>query len=151
LLRLLNEDLNEWHRIVQSYEQKNKALLVPSDNSVDTLHDFNIRISELYTETYYDYARSRRNKDALERLIDSIFKDSYSGKNEAARKAQAISRIYAYPVPGSLIEETIDLYELLDYFSYFYLMLDATIQTLKAKSDSKITNNSLLKLEKSII
>jgi hypothetical protein len=147
LQRLLNENLSEWMRIVAAYETDNRRLLVPADNSVETLHVFNVEINNLYTNAYYDYARARRNKDAIDRFLDAVLKDRYSGANEAARRGAAIEKAKEYPFN----DETIDLFELQDVFHHLYLMMDATIQTLKAKADSKVTNNSLLKLEKSII
>jgi hypothetical protein len=151
LTRLCNEDFELWEETVKQYEIENKKILVPSDNSVDTLHNFNIKLNELYTKAYYEYARSRRNKDAIERLIDNVLKQFTEGKNEAARKAAAIDYAKNFPNPSESFSETVDLFYLEDRFLYFYYSLDATIQTLKAKAESKITNNSLLKLEKSIL
>lgn len=151
LVRLLQEDLDDWYALVSQYEQQNLNLPVPQDNSVDSLHQFNCDINELYTKAYYDYARARRNKDGLERLIDNVLKDLYPGKNELERKAAGIQFAKHYPARHGSMLDAIDLFELEDHFSYFYHSLEATIQTLKAKAESKITNNSLLKIEKNMI
>ena len=151
LTRLLSENLNDWYQLIYDYESQNKKLLVPSDNSVDTLHHFNIQINELYTKTYYDYARARRNKDAIERYVDAVLKEYSTGSNDSQRKQSGVKKAKEFPIPHSFADETVDLFELQDHFTYFFYMMDATIQTLKAKAESKITNNSLLKLEKTII
>jgi len=146
--RLLREPLDDWFLLVAHYETDNKKLPVPFDNSIENLYVFNSKLNELYTNCYYDYARAKRNKDAIERLIENVLKDYYTGKNDAIRRAAGIQYAQAFPLVDG---ETINLFALEDAFNGIFYSLDATIQVLKAKAESKITNNSLIKLEKSLI
>ncbi|QHW35750.1 hypothetical protein GZH47_33190 (plasmid) [Paenibacillus rhizovicinus] len=150
LTRLVRETSTDWESLVHNYEQENRALLVPSENSAATLHRFNVRLSELFTRAHYDFARARRNKDAVERLVENVIKDYYNGPNELARKAAGIQYARCYPAPEEWHADTVDLFDLEDRFRYYFYSLESTIKTLAMKSEAKITNNSLLKLEKDL-
>jgi uncharacterized protein YpuA (DUF1002 family) len=115
------------------------------------LHNFNVRVNELFNRVIYDFARARRNKDAIERLVDNVLKDYYSGPNELARKAAGIQLAKSYPAPVEWGQETIDLFDLEDRFRFYFYSLDATVKSLAMKGEAKITNNSLLKLEKDLV
>jgi hypothetical protein len=151
LERLLSEDFEEWDRLVFQYESMNRALPVPMENTKETLHIFNVRLNDLYTQAYYDFARARRNKDAIERFIENVLKDYYAGPNEVARRAGGIQLARNYPAPDFWPEETVDLFEIEDRFKHYFYSLEATIKTLEAKAESRITNNSLLKLEQQLV
>jgi hypothetical protein len=149
--RLLNEDFSYWDQLVDRYEMENKNLPVPYENSTETLHQFNIQLNDLYTRAYYDFARARRNKDAIERFIENVLKDYYAGPNEIARKAGGIQYAKKYPAPDFWHEETVNLFDIEDRFREYYYSMEATIKTLEAKADSKITGNALLKIERSLM
>jgi hypothetical protein len=151
LERLLSEDFTMWDQLVFSYEQRNKQLRVPMENTTETLHDFNVRINELYTEAHYDFTRARHNRDAIQRFIENVLKDYYTGPNELARKAGGIQFARNYPAPDFWPEDTVDLFEVEDRLLHYYNQMDSTIKTLEAKADSKITNNSLLRIESKIV
>jgi hypothetical protein len=150
LERLLSEDLAHWEALVSEYEARTNALKVPKENSIDTLHDFNVQANELYTRASFDFARARRNKDAIERFVENVLKDYYNGPNELARKAGGIQYARAYPAPDTCRESQVNLFDLEDRFRHYYYMMDSVISSLEAKAESKITNNSLLKLEQSL-
>src|SRR5699024_8193420 len=118
LQRLLLIDFDAEEEIVASLGQRNLELKVPTDNNHTTLHFFNCHLSDLYAEVEHYYGLSRRNKYAIERIIDNILKDYYGGKNEGARKAAGIQYAQKYPVPENVIpfvdSETVDLFYLED-------------------------------------
>jgi hypothetical protein len=151
LERLLNEDFQNWDKLMLYYEDKNKKLRVPSENTSETLHTFNINLNELFTEASYDFARARRNKEAIERLLESTLKDYYKGSNELARKAGGIQYARVYPAPDFWPQETINLFDLEDQFRHYFYTMDSTMKTLEQKAGGKITNNSLLRLEQKIL
>jgi hypothetical protein len=147
LERLLLEDLDDWEKIIANLEQRNLNLKVPLENTKTTLHHFNCQLNELYTEVQYYFARARRNKDAIERLIDNVLKDHYKGGNDRERRAAGIQFAQKYPAPVGFYPETVDLFYLEDKFKWFYYSLESIIQSLNAKAGAKITNNSLLKID----
>ncbi|SFJ63655.1 hypothetical protein SAMN02799624_05294 [Paenibacillus sp. UNC496MF] len=150
LERLLSEDLVAWEQLVSDYEMHTVALKVPRENSIESLHDFNIRANELYTRASFDFARARRNKDAIERFVENVLKDYYNGPNELARKAGGIQYARAFPAPDAWREPHVNLFDLEDRFRHYYYMMDSVISSLEAKAESRITNNSLLKLEQNL-
>jgi len=151
LTRLLQEDFTDWERLVSAYEEENKRLPVPAENNPSTLHRFNVAISDLYQRAQYDFARARRNKDAIERLIENVLKDYYRGPNEDARRGAGIQFARQYPAPDCWPTDTVDLFDLEDRFRYYYYSLQSTIRILEFKAEGKITNNSLLKLERDLV
>lgn len=151
LARLLQEDLDQWSKLLQYYEEKNGQLVVPFENNTTTLHHFNVELNNLYNQAYYDYARARRNKEAIERLLESVLKDYYKGPNPDARRAGGIQYARNYPAPDFYPTETVDLFWLEDQFRYIYYHMEATIKILQMKAEGKITNNSLLRIEQSIL
>lgn len=150
LERLLHEDLSQWEHIVQHYETKNRSLKVPAVEKT-ALHHFNVSVEETYTEALYEFGRARRNKDAIQRLLKNVLDDYYKGPNPDARKAAGIQFAKAYPAPPNYPTSTVNLFDLEDQFIGFYYSLEATIKSLQAKSDAKITNNSLLNIETNLI
>ncbi|WP_067923923.1 hypothetical protein [Alicyclobacillus shizuokensis] len=151
LERLLMEDLHAWDKLVADYEERNRKLVVPMENTTETLHIFNIQLSELYTQVYYDFARAKRNRDAIQRFLESVLKDYYSGPNPDARRAGGIQFAREYPAPEFWPFPKVNLFEIEDIWNKYYYLLDATIATLKMKAESKITNNSILRLEKQLV
>src|SRR5579875_2129938 len=151
LERLLSEDFQAWDKLMIYYEEKNKNLRIPSENTLETLHYFNIALNELYTEASYDFARARRNKDAIERLLESTLKDYYKGSNDLARKAGGIQYARSYPAPDFWPHETVNLFDLEDLFRHYYYTMESTIKTLEQKASGKITNYSLLRIEQKIM
>jgi hypothetical protein len=150
LERLLNTDFSDWDRLIDEYERTNRSLKVPELDRI-ALHHFNQQVEDLYSRAVYDFGRARRNKDAIERLIENTLKDLYKGGNELARKAAGIQFARSFPAPESYPFPTVDLFELQDRFVGFYYSMDATVKSLTAKADAKITNNSLLNHEEKII
>lgn len=150
LERLLQEDFMQWDSLIAEYERINRSLKVPSVDKT-ALHHFNVRVEEEYTKALYDFGRARRNKDAITRLIENTMKDYYKGQNEIARKAAGIQFARSFPAPDNYPTETVNLFDLEDRFIGYYYSLEATVKSLQAKADAKITNNSLLNIEKDII
>jgi hypothetical protein len=150
LERLLQEDFNRWDTLVAEYERTNRSLKVPNlDKSA--LHNFNQQVEEQYHNAVHDFGRARRNKDAIARLIDNTLKDYYKGANEIARKAAGIQFARNFPAPEWYPHPTVNLFDLEDRFVGYYYSLNATVKSLEAKADAKITTNSLLNIEERII
>ncbi|ARC67288.1 MULTISPECIES: hypothetical protein [Bacillus subtilis group] len=147
--RLLSEDFKMWDNLIDEYERTNRSLKVPEINET-AIHFFNVRVEEEYTKALYDFGRARRNKDAIQRLLKSVLEDLYEGKNEQARKAGGIQYAREFPAPEFWHEETVNLFDLEDLFVGYYYSLEATVKSLQAKADAKVTNNSLLKIENTI-
>lgn len=150
LERLLTLDHEWWEQRIAYYKKRNYELKVPLENTPSTLHQFNIEINALYTEAEYDYAEARRNKDAIERLIESILKDFYPGPNEQARRAGGWQYARKFPTQGIGSEETVNLFDIEDKINGYYESMKSTIQIIKEKSNAKITNNSLILIENSL-
>lgn len=150
LERLLQEDFTHWEELVKEYERVNRTLKVPSVEKI-ALHQFNVRVEEEYTKALYDFGRARRNKDAIQRLLKNVLEDYYKGQNEQARKAAGIQYARQIPTPDYYPLPTVNLFDLEDLFVGYYYSLEATIKSLQAKADAKITNNSLLNIERDII
>ncbi|MCD7911039.1 hypothetical protein KC480_05805 [Bacillus velezensis] len=147
--RLLSEDFNNWEGLIREYERTNRSLKVPEINEA-AIHEFNVRVEEEYTKALYDFGRARRNKDAIQRLLKTVLEDCYEGRNEQARKAAGIQYARQFPAPDFWYEGSINLFELEDLFVGYYYSLEATVKSLQAKADAKVTNNSLLKIENTI-
>lgn len=150
LERLLQEDPAEWKRVIDQYESINKHLKVPPVEKT-ALHHFNVSVEETYTQALYDFGRARRNRDAIQRLLKNTLEDLYKGSNEQARKAAGIQFARAFPAPDHYPLPTVDLFALEDQFNEYYYSLEATIKSLQAKADAKITNNSLLNIESNVV
>jgi hypothetical protein len=148
--RLLRENFNRWDELIAHYEQTNRTLKVPPVEKI-SLHLFNVQVEEEYTKALYDFGRARRNKDAIDRLLDMTLKDYYKGSNELSRKAGGIQYAKIYPTPEDYPQPTVNLFDLEDRFAGYYYSLDATVKSLQAKASAKITNNSLLNIEQNII
>lgn len=155
LKRLLLEDNHEWYQITETLIEQNKNLKVPMVNDTTTLHQFNVNLSELFTEVSYYFAKARRNKDAIERIIENTLKDYYKGPNDTARRAAGLQLAQNYPIPDDIQDyfstKTVNLFELQDQINGYYYALDAIIKSLHMKSGAKITSNSLLNLEKTLV
>lgn len=147
--RLLSEDFKKWEDLIDEYERTNRSLKVPDINEA-AIHVFNVRIEEEYTKALYDFGRARRNKDAIQRYLKTVLEDFYKGPNEQARKAAGIQFAREFPAPSFWYEDTVNLFELEDLFVGYYYSLEATVKSLQAKADAKVTNNSLLKIENTI-
>lgn len=150
LERLLLIDVAEWDELVSEYERTNRSLKVP-DVEKTALHNFNVQVDEQYTKALYDFGRARRNKDAIQRLIKNVLEDYYKGGNAEARKAAGIQFAKQFPTPDIYPVATVNLFDLEDLFVGYYYSLEATVKSLAAKAGAKITNNSLLNIEKEII
>jgi hypothetical protein len=150
LERLLREDLQAWEDRVTHFETRNRKLRVPMENTTQTLHHFNVEINDLYSETYYWFARARSNRDSIVRLLESVLKDYYRGSNPEQRKAGGYQLARHYPAPEFYGQPAVNLFDLEDRLNEFFNRMDALIWTIRAKSDSKVTNNSILKIDASI-
>ncbi|CDQ41905.1 hypothetical protein [Virgibacillus salexigens] len=155
LHRLLLEDINEWERICEKLNEQNNNLKVPLENNTTTLHQFNMDLSDLFTEVNYYFGKARRNKDAISRIIENVLKDLYKGQNDLARKAAGIQLAQRYPVPDTAKpyypEDFVNLFELEDQINAYYYALDAALKSLNHKASAKITNNSILNIERSLL
>lgn len=152
---LLREDLDKWESLIADYEQQALSIKISLENSVTTLSELNSSLDMLYTKATFDFSRTRVNKDAINRYLKSVLDDLYAGTTDKIRKAAAIRYAKEHPVPAHLQplvnKETVDLYSLQYHFEKFYYAMEAVMKSLEAKTSAKITNNSLLKLEKEII
>lgn len=155
LSRLLLEDKKSWDQTCEDLNLKNFSLRVPTVNDITTLHTFNVELSELFTLVQYHFNKARRNKDAIERIIENVLKDYYKGSNEAARRAAGLQYAQKYPIPESIAHffetETVNLFTLEDEINGYYYSLDAILKSLHHKASAKITNNSLLNIERSLL
>jgi hypothetical protein len=150
LERLLQEDFLQWDALVADYEQQNRILKVPAIDRT-ALHYFNYHVEELYTKSVYDFGRARRNRDAIQRLLKTVIDDYYKGSNDQARKAAGIQFARNYPVPEYFPFSNVNLFDMEDQFIGYFNAMEATIKSLEAKAGAKITNNSLLNLENTIV
>src|SRR5690606_12596396 len=145
LHRLLLENYDEWQKTCDSLIKRNKDITVPSVNDITTLHNFNVALSELYTETSYYFALARQNRDAIKRIIENTLKDYYKGKNDAARKAAGVQYAQKYPVPESAKpfypSDTVNLFDLEDKINGYYYILESIMKSLEHKASAKITSN----------
>lgn len=151
LRTLLNVDFNELNEKADNFEMRNRQIKVPQENTPTTLHIFNMQLSELYTEVEYEFARVRAYKDAIERLIEATLKGAFTGKNEAERKANAYFYCQNYPTNGFSVDDKVNLFDLEYLISNHYNRLEASVKVLQAKSSAKITSNSLLNIERSLV
>lgn len=151
LRTLLSLNFNFLNEKALSFEERNKSIKVPKDNTPTTLHIFNMSISELYTEAEYEFGRARAYKDAIERLIESTLRGNYSGKNEAERKSAAYFYCQHYPSYGFAVEDTVNLFDLEYLIHDYFNSLEATIKGLNAKSSARITSNSLLNIDRALL
>ena len=152
---LLREDFEQWESLIAGYEQQALSLKVPRENSTTTLSEFNSRLDELFTKASFDFNRARVNKDVMNRFIKTVSDDYYEGANDKIRKAAALRMIQNYPTPEFYIAQygvmNINLFELQYRFDKYYYTMEAVMKSLDAKASSRITTNSLLKLESATI
>lgn len=146
LERLLSENIAAWEHLVYDHEVRNRSLKVPAVER-GALHDFNVNVEEAFTQALYDFGRARRNKDAIQRLLKNVLEDYYRGANSEARRAAGIQYAKNYPAPEHYPQESVNLFDLEDAFVGFFYSLEATVKSLQAKAEAKITNNSLLRME----
>lgn len=152
---LLREDFNKWESLTAEYERQALSIKVPRENSTTTLSEFTVQLDELYTKASFDFNRARVNRDTMNRFLKTVLDDYYEGKNDGIRRAAAIRMAKHYPTPDFYKQaynvEFIDLYELQFLFDKYYFSLEAVMKSLEAKANSRITNNSLLKLESATV
>lgn len=147
---LLQNNIREWDHLIANYEAEAKALKVPTENTPYTLSNFNWAIEDLYSRAIFDYNRTRTNFDAIKRFLKTVLEDAYTGSNDLTRKAAGIQRARAYPAPEFYHQQTVNLFELEMQFSYHYYMMEGVVKSIEAKQAAKVTNNSLLKMEKEV-
>lgn len=152
---LLRENFEHWESLIADYERQALSIKISQENSVTTLSELNYRLDELYTKATFDHARARVNRDAITRLLKNVLDDFYEGGNDKMRKAAAIRYAQNYPVPSHCMrfagDDAVDLYSMQFNFERYYYAMEAVMKSLESKASAKITNNSLLKLEKEII
>lgn len=147
---LLQQDIPQWNETVRYYEQRAKSLKVPSENNNVTLWQFNVALEELYSDAIFDYQRTRANFDAVKRFLKTVLEDAYQGNNEMSRKAAGIQHARRYPAPEFYHHQYVNLFDLENQFAFHYYMMEGVIKSIEAKMAAKLTNNSLLKLEKEV-
>lgn len=150
LERILLKDFSFLDSKVSELQSKTLALIVPRENSSYTLHMFNCELSDLFTEVNFYFYELKRDKEALEVLIESVLKDLYQGNNDKARTAAGYQHARNYPHP---FEEgqSINLFDLADLINGYFYTLQASVKSLESKNSSKITSNSLMNIEKSLL
>ncbi len=155
LKRLLLEDYDDREALCKQLVEENMELKVPTVNDTTTLHNFNCELSTLFDRSQYWFNKSRQDKDAIERLLEVVLKDYYVGKNDAARRAAGYQFAQKYPIPEDILHffntQVVNLFELEDKINGCYYTLDAIMKSLHHKSSAKITNNSILNIERSLV
>lgn len=149
--RILSESAMEWEENIVLLSSLNSQARVQSENSHETLHELNVRLSELYDRLMPFYSRARAYNDALERLIDRTIKGETEGKNEAERRAKGIANCRTFIVQYPEVEYPCNLYDLRDQWAFYYEQLDSIVRAVRFKADAKITNNSLLSMESKLL
>lgn len=149
--RILAENRAEWDEMIILFNSQNMQARVQQENTTVTLHELNVSLSSLYDRVMPYYGKSRAYKDALERLIDRTIKAHSEGKNEAARRSGGIEACRAHVVQYPGTEYVCNLFDLQDEWSFYFEQLDAIVRSIRFKADAKITNNSLLSLERNLI
>lgn len=151
LKRILSESAMEWEENILLFNSMNAQARVQPENSHQTLHELNVRLSELFDRLMPYYSRARAYNDALERLIERTVKGETEGKNDAERRAKGIATCRKYIVQYPEMEYECNLYDLRDQWAFYYEQLDSLVKAVRFKSDAKITNNSLLSMEAKLI
>lgn len=147
---LLQQDIPAWDHLVHNYELESKALKVPSENNIATLWAFNSALENIYSRAIFDFNRARTNYDAVKRFIKSVLEDAYHGNNDMSRKAAGIQRARQYPAPEFYHQQFVNLFTLETQFAYHFFMMEGVVKSIEAKMAAKLTNNSLLKLERGV-
>lgn len=147
--RILYQNPNVWEERIDAYVTRNMNLRIKNENSPPILFEFNQQLSHLHDEVCYDFYRARAFVDGLDKTIDRIIKsvEQDRGKNESARRAAGIRDCQNYIHNGS----SVNLYDILDRWSYLEHVLDSLMKSIRFKADAKITNNSLLNLERNLV
>lgn len=149
--RILAENRSEWEEMLILFQSQNNRARVQQENTTVTLHELNVSLSALYDRVMPYYGKARAYKDALERLVDRTIKGHTDGKNEASRRSGGIQACREFTVHYPQGEYTCNLFDLQDEWAFYFEQLDAIIRSIRFKADAKITNNSLLSLERNII
>lgn len=147
---LLRQDIPYWDHLVHAYEMESKALKVPAENSIPSLQAFNVALEELYSRAIFDYNRARTNFDAIKRFLKTVLEDAYQGNNDMSRKAAGIQHARRYPAPEYHHQATVNLFDMETQFAYHFYMMEGVVKSIEAKQGAKVTNNSLLKLEREV-
>lgn len=147
--RILYQNPNLWEERIDGFVARNREIRIKNENSTTNLFEFNQSLTHLHDEVCHDYYRARAFTDSLDKTIDRVIKSvgNDEGKNESARRAIGIGRCQTYTFNGLVL----NLYDLLDRWSYIEHVLDAIMKSIRFKAESKITNNSLLNLERSLV
>ncbi|MGF0347664.1 hypothetical protein ACQR3P_28905 [Rhodococcus sp. IEGM1300] len=149
--RILNESRMEWEENILLFNSLNMQARVSEENTPQTLHELNVRLSGLFDRVMPYYGRARAYNDVLDRLIDRTIKVESEGKNEAERRANGINACRKFIVHYPDTDYETNLFDLRDQWSLYYEQLDSIVKSLRFKSDAKITNNSLLSMESKLI
>ncbi|MBA4293844.1 hypothetical protein C0431_12850 [bacterium] len=149
--RILAENRAEWDEMLVLFQSQNMQARVQRENSTETLHELNVALANLYDRVMPYHGKARAYKDALERLIDRTIKGYNEGKNEAARRSGGIQLCREYVVHYPNSEYVCNLFDLQDDWAFYFEQLDAIVRSIRFKSDAKITNNSLLNLERNLM
>lgn len=147
--RLFRENTPQWEVFIENFMTRNRNIVIRNENSVATLHEFNMALTHLHDEVCPYYYRARAYKDTLEKLIDRTIKSATGDnlKNESARRSHGINLCTNFEVNGY----SYNLYDYLDHWNYLESLLESLMKSIKFKADAKITNNSLLNIERSLI
>ena len=145
--RVVRENVPGWEQMVESFLHRNAQIRIDNENSTTKLFEFNQALAHLHDEVAPYYYRARAFKDALDKLIDRTIKGQLEGKNEAARRAAGIHTCQCFLIEGTAY----NLFDYLDQWNHIELLLEGLMKSIKFKADAKITNNSLLNLERGLV
>lgn len=145
--RIVRENILGWEQMVESLLNRNAQIRIDNENSTTNLFEFNQALAHLHDEVAPHYYRARAFKDALDKLIDRTIKGQLEGKNEGARRAAGIHACQFFLIGNTQY----NLFDYLDQWNHIELLLEGLMKSIKFKADAKITNNSLLNLERGLV
>ena len=138
---ILRQD--EWAEIEAAYEREVLSITIPQDITEGVIKLLLSRIDEVLTRAQFDYARSKRAYENLERRLKTRtkayyvdFKASYSDKTADAHATKRVD-------DEGLTHQVQEAYNR-------YTFMDAVISVLDAKRSMLITDSGILKIEASL-
>lgn len=148
-------DLDTYENHANEMIDKIFKLKMPRENNTEILFKFNYQLDDYYSEIIFSYGKMRSLKDASSRFLKNVLEDHYAGSSAMARKAAGIQLAQNYPTvtltTTATLPENINLFELDARINYIFNMYQSCLDSISNKTNAKITNNSLLKLEKEMM
>lgn len=144
----------QWIEYKNSIDAKLGEIIIEDDMNPGTLKYVISKLSELRQEIWYNYQQTKTLYETLgskepEGLIERVKKIAYNpaDRNDMERKRTGIKACLEYVSPGT--NTSINLFEVLDETRERYNFLKTVMDSISYKTNSLITMNGALKLEKS--